>query len=90
MAVDVQHLADENLRSSSGLTFPLVIPLMATTIGLALIHFLLQYRRLAKMGNKIPGPPTLPFLGNALLVLNKTHNRASLHKCQFEVIVFLI
>lgn len=74
MSANVQQLSDENLRTSSGFTFPLVLPLIAVTVGLSLVHFYLQFRRIAMLGNKIPGPPALPLIGNALMVLNKTHN----------------
>lgn len=75
MVVDAQQLNEENLRISSGFFSPLMIPLIAVTVALSLAHFYLQYRRVAKLGNKIPGPPSLPFIGNALMVINKTHNR---------------
>lgn len=78
MGVDAQQMSDENIRSSGGFTSPLMIPLIGVTIALALAHFYLQYRRIAQLGNKIPGPATLPFIGNALLVINKTHNRTFL------------
>lgn len=74
MAVEVNYVADEHLRSSGGFAFPLVIPLIAVTVGLALLHFYLHFRRIAQFGNKIPGPPALPIIGNAHMVMNKTHN----------------
>lgn len=74
MTVDVEHLAGENIRAASGISFPLIIPLIFVTISLALTHLYLQTRRIARLGNKIPGPPTLPIIGNAHYVWNKTHN----------------
>lgn len=74
MAVDVEHLAGENIRSAGGFSFPFILPIIFVTIGLALLHVYLQTRRIARIGNKIPGPPTLPLIGNAHYVWNKTHN----------------
>lgn len=74
MSLDVEHLAGETVRSGGGYTFPLILPLIFFTISLALLHVYLQSRRIAKIGNKIPGPPTLPIIGNAHYVWNKTHN----------------
>ncbi|XP_046432818.1 cytochrome P450 4g15-like [Neodiprion fabricii] len=34
------------------------------------IYYYLENSRIVKMGHLIPGPPTVPFLGNALTVLN--------------------
>lgn len=74
MGLDVEHLAGETVRSAGGFSFPLILPLIFVTISLALLHVYLQTRRIAKIGNKIPGPPTLPIIGNAHYVWNKTHN----------------
>lgn len=77
MAVDVEHLAGDAIRSAgsySSWTLPLILPLIFIFISLTLLHFYLQSRRIAKIGNKIPGPPTLPIIGNAHYVWNKTHN----------------
>lgn len=79
MAVNVEQIVDQNLRQS-GFSFPIVFPLIVLTVGLALVHFYLETRKLAKLGNRIPGPPTLPLIGNAHYVLNKTHNGKSLGK----------
>lgn len=73
MGLDVEPLAGDNVRSA-GYSFPLILPMIFTTISVALIHVYLQSRRIAKIGNKIPGPPTLPIIGNAHYVWNKTHN----------------
>lgn len=74
MGLDVEHLAGETVRSAGGYSFPLILPLIFVTISIALLHVYLQSRRIAKIGNKIPGPPTLPIIGNAHYVWNKTHN----------------
>lgn len=59
MGLDVEPLAGDTVRTA-GYSFPLILPLIFTTISLALVHVYLQSRRIAKIGNKIPGPPTLP------------------------------
>lgn len=38
-----------------GYTFPLMLPLIATTVALVLSYYWLQNRRIAKMGNLMPG-----------------------------------
>lgn len=73
MSLDVEHLADEAVRSG-GYSLPLILPLIFVTISLTLLHFYLESRRIAIIGNKIPGPPTLPIIGNAHYVWSKTHN----------------
>lgn len=60
--------------STVGFTFPLMLPLIATTIALGIAYWWQQNKRLVKMGNLIPGPPTIPLLGNAHYVMGKTHN----------------
>lgn len=74
MGLDVEQLAGETVRSAGGYSFPLILPLIFASISLALLHVYLQSRRIAKIGNKIPGPPTLPIIGNAHYVWNKTHH----------------
>lgn len=73
MSLDVEHLADETVRAG-GYSLPLILPIIFVTISLTLLHFYLETRRIAKLGNKIPGPPTLPIIGNAHYVWSKTHN----------------
>lgn len=67
----------ENLVETSARVWywsPLMVPLLAITAGLSVYYFWDQQRRITKMGNAIPGPPTLPFLGNAHFFIGKTHN----------------
>lgn len=74
MATNVEYLAGEHVRAAGGFSFPLIIPVIFVFITLTLLHVYLQTRRIAKMGNKMPGPPALPIIGNAHMVWNKTHN----------------
>lgn len=60
-----------------GFVFPFILPLIATTVALGLYYWHTQSQRLAKYGNLIPGPPTLPFIGNAHYVIGKNHNGES-------------
>lgn len=72
MVVEVEHVAEGSRFLF--FSFPLVVPLIVATISLAVAHFWLEQRRMAKLGNLIPGPPTLPLLGNAHYVYKKTHH----------------
>lgn len=74
MASSVEYLAGEDVRAATGLSFPLIVPVIFVFITLALVHLYLESRRIAKLGNKLPGPPTLPIIGNAHMVWNKKHN----------------
>ncbi|KOB71351.1 Cytochrome P450 4G49, partial [Operophtera brumata] len=49
----------------------IVYPLLLLTSGLWALHRWQQKSKLYKMGEKIPGPSTVPFFGNALLVFQK-------------------
>lgn len=68
----VEQLAKAN---NVAFVFPWILPLIATTIGLVMLYWHTQTKRLAKYGNRIPGPPTLPIIGNAHYVIGKSHNR---------------
>ncbi|XP_037028672.1 cytochrome P450 4g1-like [Bradysia coprophila] len=57
-----------------GYVFPLMLPLITASVVLSLFYYWMQNRRIAKLGNLIPGPPTLPLLGNAHIVIGKNHN----------------
>lgn len=72
MAIEVEHVVEGSRLL--GFSFPLVVPLILATVSLAVLHFWLEQRRIAKLGNKLPGPSTLPLLGNAHYVMNKNHN----------------
>lgn len=60
--------------SNVGYMFPWMIPLIATSIALVMLYWYNQTKRLAKYGNMIPGPPTLPIIGNAHYVMGKNHH----------------
>lgn len=72
MAVEVEHVVEGSRFLF--FSFPLVVPLIVATVSLAVVHFWLEQRRVAKLGNLIPGPSTLPLIGNAHYVFNKTHH----------------
>ncbi|KAJ6640354.1 Cytochrome P450 4g15 [Pseudolycoriella hygida] len=57
-----------------GYMFPLVLPLTTALIGLIVFYYWQQNKRYVKLGNLMPGPPTLPLLGNAHYVIGKSHN----------------
>lgn len=63
------------MTSPLGYTFPLILPLIAASIGLMMLYWYTNNKRIAKYGNLLPGPPTLPFIGNAHYVIGKSHNR---------------
>lgn len=74
MNSNVEDIAGETIRTAGDYTFPLLLPIVFVIVSLTLLHVYLQSRRIARIGNKIPGPPPLPIIGNAHLVWNKTHN----------------
>nr|KAF7429328.1 hypothetical protein H0235_005726 [Vespula pensylvanica] len=45
-------------------------PLVTVIVVLTIIYHYMETSRLVKYGRKLPGPPTVPFFGNALLVRN--------------------
>ncbi|CAD6208793.1 GSCOCT00003601001.2-RA-CDS [Cotesia congregata] len=55
--------------SSSYLPTGFFYPLVFIAATLAFVHFYMENMRIVKMGNKIPGPKTVPFFGNALIAL---------------------
>ncbi|KAG5682570.1 hypothetical protein PVAND_011915 [Polypedilum vanderplanki] len=67
-------MAVEQIVQSSILTSPLVLPLLAIAFVLTAIHFWQMSRRQRKIGDLIPGPPTIPIVGNAHFFLNLTNH----------------
>lgn len=51
-----------------------MFPLVVITIGLMMSYWYSVNRRFVKYGNKLPGPATLPIIGNAHYVIGKNHN----------------
>lgn len=58
-------MAVEQMIEGSSFTSSLFMPLATILATLVSIHFWQITRRERKMGNQIPGPPTLPIIGNA-------------------------
>ncbi|CAD7091338.1 unnamed protein product [Hermetia illucens] len=52
----------------------IMMTLMATVIGLVITYWWQQSKRYVKLGNRIPGPPKVPFIGNAHYFIGKNHN----------------
>lgn len=46
--------------------------LLTTTVLLYALHWWQQQSRMARLANLLPGPTTLPFIGNALITVGKT------------------
>ncbi|XP_055370803.1 cytochrome P450 4g1-like [Condylostylus longicornis] len=69
-------MAVEALESSAKMGFysPIFLGLVTTIASLVAVYWWQQNKRFVKMGNAIPGPTSLPFIGNAHLVVGKTHN----------------
>ncbi|XP_076636959.1 cytochrome P450 4g15-like [Colletes latitarsis] len=55
------------LLSQSYCQTPVFYLLVAITTTLVAIYFYIETSRIVRLGNKIPGPKTVPFIGNALL-----------------------
>lgn len=62
---------DSEPKVSSSTTFYI---LLTTTLVLWFVHWWRQQSHFFKLGNSIPGPSGLPFLGNALIALGRTPN----------------
>lgn len=63
-------MAVEQIIEGSSFTSPLLFPLISVIIALTAVHFWQQTRRERKMGDLIPGPPTIPIIGNAHYFVN--------------------
>ncbi|XP_015114495.1 cytochrome P450 4g15 [Diachasma alloeum] len=53
--------------TSSYFATSLFYPLVFIVAGLWALHWYIENLRIVRMGNKLPGPKTVPFFGNALL-----------------------
>lgn len=63
-------MAVEQIVEGSSFTSPMLFPLIVIVVALTTLHFWQLSRRQRKFGDKIPGPPTLPIVGNAHYFLN--------------------
>ena len=78
-------MAVEQIIEGSSFFSPLLFPLISVVIALTAVHFWQQTRRERKMGDLIPGPPTLPILGNAHYFVN-LKNDGKLSEIKFVTI----
>lgn len=67
-------MAVEQIIEGSSFTSPLLLPLITVVVALAVVHFWQQSRHDRKIGDLIPGPPTVPILGNAHFFVNLKNN----------------
>uniref|UniRef100_A0A1Q3FRN6 Putative cytochrome p450 n=2 Tax=Culex tarsalis TaxID=7177 RepID=A0A1Q3FRN6_CULTA len=62
-------------RSSlAALAMPTVIVMTLVLVASVLFHVWMQSRRYVKLGNLIPGPRAYPLIGNANMLLGKSHD----------------
>lgn len=62
-------------RSSlAALVLPTVLVMTLTLVASVLFHVWMQSRRYVKLGNLIPGPKAYPLIGNANMLLGKSHD----------------
>lgn len=64
----------DQIVQSSVFTSPLFMPLIAIVFALTAIHFWQITRRERKIGDMIPGPPTIPIFGNGHLFINSNNH----------------
>jgi hypothetical protein len=64
----------ESISMGESFMSPLVLPLATVVVALFVVHFWQISRRERKLGDLLPGPPTLPLVGNAHYFLNKKNN----------------
>lgn len=67
-------MAVEQIIQSSVFSSPLLMPLLAIVFVLAAVHFWQMTRRERKIGDLLPGPPTVPIIGNAYYFLNSNNH----------------
>jgi hypothetical protein len=67
-------MAVEQIVQGSVFASPLVMPLLAIIFVLTAVHFWQMSRRERKIGDMIPGPPTIPVVGNAHYFLGNTNH----------------
>lgn len=64
----------EQIIEGSTFSSPLLLPLITVVMALAIVHFWQMNRRERKIGDLIPGPPTIPIIGNAHYFVNLKNN----------------
>ncbi|XP_058063436.1 cytochrome P450 4g15-like isoform X2 [Anopheles bellator] len=62
-------------RAGSSWVLPVTVVAALSVVSVTLFHLWMQTRRYVKLGNLIPGPVAYPLIGNANLLLGKTHNQ---------------
>ncbi len=67
-------MALEKVITSGIFSSPLFPPLMAILITLTIIHFRQLLKRERKLGDLLPGPPTVPLLGHAHYFVTNTNH----------------
>lgn len=67
-------MAVEQIVQGGVLSSPLLMPLLAIVAVLAAVHFWQMSRRERKIGDLLPGPPTIPIVGNAHYFINSSNH----------------
>uniref|UniRef100_A0A182Q0J4 Cytochrome P450 n=1 Tax=Anopheles farauti TaxID=69004 RepID=A0A182Q0J4_9DIPT len=69
-----ERLAGEGVVGS-GWILSVTVGAVLTVAAITLFHLWMQTRRYVQLGNRIPGPVAYPLIGNANMLLGKTHNQ---------------
>ncbi|KAJ8976564.1 hypothetical protein NQ317_016358 [Molorchus minor] len=68
----VQKISAMGVAAPSGLSSPVFTVLIGICVALIAYEYWFRSQRYVKMANKIPGPITLPILGNAYMAIGKS------------------
>lgn len=74
IGIDLTMAVEPMIEQRVGYGSSIMMTLMATVIGLVITYWWQQSKRYVKLGNRIPGPPKVPFIGNAHYFIGKNHN----------------